>query len=207
MEKGEMRKRGKDEIPITYEAFIVWFDLFMFDSIYSCLIRFIHVWFDLFICHTNSSYVIRFIHIWYDLFICDTIFSYLNRDSTGWRRCIGCLVSCTSLSAKEPLILGLFCGKWPIKIRHPVTLRHTVHATRALRETEKRNGDNKRIIFGHNVNHHAQIVRIRKEKCRKNAIGLGKMRRRGQKKEVAVHRWLFYRFVYNTQKQIRESRA
>jgi len=28
--------------------------------------------------------------------------------------------------AKEPLIIGLFCGKWPIKIRHPMTLRHPV---------------------------------------------------------------------------------
>ena len=33
---------------------------------------------------------------------------------------------CRSLSAKEPLILGLFCGKWPLKIRHPMTLRHPV---------------------------------------------------------------------------------
>ena len=26
----------------------------------------------------------------------------------------------SSFFAKEPLIIGLFCGKWPIKIRHPV---------------------------------------------------------------------------------------
>ena len=32
--------------------------------------------------------------------------------------------SCRSCSAKEPLIIGLFCGKWPEKIRHPMTLRH-----------------------------------------------------------------------------------
>jgi len=31
--------------------------------------------------------------------------------------------SCGSLSAKEPLIIGLFCGKRPIKIRHPRCLR------------------------------------------------------------------------------------
>jgi len=31
-----------------------------------------------------------------------------------------------SLSAKEPLIIGLFCGKWPVKIRHTMTLRHSV---------------------------------------------------------------------------------
>jgi len=34
-------------------------------------------------------------------------------------------LSCRSLSAKEPLIIGLFCGKWPIKIRHPITLCHS----------------------------------------------------------------------------------
>ena len=31
-----------------------------------------------------------------------------------------------SFSAKEPPIIGLFCGKWPVKIRHPVGLRHPV---------------------------------------------------------------------------------
>jgi len=35
-------------------------------------------------------------------------------------------LSCRSYSAKELLIMGLFCGKWPIKIRHPLTRRHTV---------------------------------------------------------------------------------
>jgi len=36
-------------------------------------------------------------------------------------------VSRRSFSAKEPLIIRLFCGKWPIKIRHPMHLRHPVH--------------------------------------------------------------------------------
>jgi len=35
-------------------------------------------------------------------------------------------LSCRSLFAKEPLILGLFCGKRPPEIRHPVGLRHPV---------------------------------------------------------------------------------
>jgi len=35
-------------------------------------------------------------------------------------------LSCRSFSAKEPLIIGLFCGKWPIKIRHPMDLGHPV---------------------------------------------------------------------------------
>ena len=33
-------------------------------------------------------------------------------------------LSCRSFSAKEPPIIGLFCGKWPMKTRHPMTLRH-----------------------------------------------------------------------------------
>ena len=34
--------------------------------------------------------------------------------------------SCRSFFAKEPLIIGLFCEKWPKKIRHPTGLRHPV---------------------------------------------------------------------------------
>ena len=33
---------------------------------------------------------------------------------------------CRSLSAKEPLIIGLFWGKWPVKTRHPTRLCHSV---------------------------------------------------------------------------------
>jgi len=35
-------------------------------------------------------------------------------------------LSCKSLSAKEPLIIGLFCGKRLTKIRHPMRLRLSV---------------------------------------------------------------------------------
>jgi len=38
-------------------------------------------------------------------------------------------LSCMSFLAKEPLIIGLFCGKWPTKIRHPMTLRHPVRTS------------------------------------------------------------------------------
>jgi len=34
--------------------------------------------------------------------------------------------SCKSIFAKEPWIIGLFCGKWPIRIRYPMGLRHPV---------------------------------------------------------------------------------
>jgi len=37
---------------------------------------------------------------------------------------------CRSIFAKEPPIIWLFCGKWPLKIRHPMGLRHPVrHST------------------------------------------------------------------------------
>ena len=52
---------------------------------------------------------------------------------TGWQRPIGCLIlevisrkRATNYRAKKPLIIGLFCGKWPVKTRHPVGLRHPV---------------------------------------------------------------------------------
>ena len=38
-----------------------------------------------------------------------------------------CLISCRSFSAKEPPSIGLFCGKLPKKIRHPMGLRHPVY--------------------------------------------------------------------------------
>jgi len=35
---------------------------------------------------------------------------------------------CRSFIAKEPQIIGLFCGKRPVKIRHPMGLRHPVRS-------------------------------------------------------------------------------
>jgi len=35
-------------------------------------------------------------------------------------------LSCRSFLTREPLIIGLFCGKWPIQMRHPMGLRHPV---------------------------------------------------------------------------------
>ena len=43
---------------------------------------------------------------------------------TGWRRPTGCL-NCRSFPAKEPLFIGLFGEKRPIKIRPPVNLATT----------------------------------------------------------------------------------
>jgi len=49
-----------------------------------------------------------------------------TKTSTGWRRPVGYLISCRSFFAKEPLTIGLFCGKWAMKIRHPIGLCHLV---------------------------------------------------------------------------------
>jgi len=38
--------------------------------------------------------------------------------------------SCWPLSAKEPLITGLFCAKWPMKMRDPMLLWYLVLTTR-----------------------------------------------------------------------------
>jgi len=42
-------------------------------------------------------------------------------------------LSCRSLFAKGPLIIGLFCRKRPIKIRHPMGLRHPVWVVDKIR--------------------------------------------------------------------------
>jgi len=42
-------------------------------------------------------------------------------------------VSCRSFFATDSLIIGLFRWKWPIKVRHPMGLHHSVYITRTLR--------------------------------------------------------------------------
>jgi len=66
------------------------------------------------------------------LCICEKIFlcscadaTHTYRSATGWQRPIGCL-KLQVVFAKEPLIIGFFGGKWPVKTRHPMGLRHPV---------------------------------------------------------------------------------
>ena len=82
-----------------------------------------HVWM-IYVTHTRQHLVFEFV-----TFSClknVRRLKFLSHQNTGWRRPKGCLISCRSFFTKEPLIIGLFCGKWPIKIRHPMTLRHPV---------------------------------------------------------------------------------
>ena len=57
--------------------------------------------------------------------MCDTGMCHMCDTGTGWRRLIGCL-KLQVHSAKEPLIIGLFCGKRPMKIKHPMILHNPV---------------------------------------------------------------------------------
>ena len=71
--------------------------------------------------------------IWRNSCMQDILYSYeiwrikwnMTHFDTGWRRLMEAF-SCRLFFAKEPLIIGLFCGKWPIKIRNPMGLRHPV---------------------------------------------------------------------------------
>jgi len=70
-------------------------------------------------CHIYEGVLL---HIW----MCSMTPSYVRHDlCTGWRRFKDPL-SCRSFSTKDPLDLGHFCGKWRIKTRDPMSLRHPV---------------------------------------------------------------------------------
>ena len=65
-------------------------------------------------CSMTHPYVTWRIHKWCDAFTCDTTHLCVWHDAS------------TTSATKEQLIVGLFCEKWPMKIRHPMILRHPV---------------------------------------------------------------------------------
>ena len=80
------------------------------------------------ICHTHTHICLflRYIHthiyvIRTHIYVCQLGADQLQGGDDAWDA-----LSCRSLSAKEPLIMGPFCGKRPIKIRHPRRLCHPV---------------------------------------------------------------------------------
>jgi len=85
-----------------------------------CDKNYLPVWHDSIVRVTRLIYTFAMTHS----YVCHD--SFVRQPSAGWRKPIGCL-SCRSISAKKPLIIGLFCGKWPVNIRHPMTLRQ--HST------------------------------------------------------------------------------
>ena len=60
-------------------------------------------------------------------------------------------LSCRSFFTKEPLIEGLFCGKWLIKIRYSVGLRHPVRS--AGNPTESTPTENTRVTKNNSDTH------------------------------------------------------
>jgi len=77
--------------------------------------------------HFRDSFT-RLIHVAHPL----VRVTYYSCCDPGKHVCVSCalasryMLSCTSLSAKEPLISGLFCGKKSIKIRDSMRLCHPV---------------------------------------------------------------------------------
>jgi len=60
-------------------------------------------------------------------------------------------LSCRCLFAKEPLIIGLFCEKCSIKIRHPTTLRHPVQIALLLITQPTQPNNQTQSIYMHGV--------------------------------------------------------
>ena len=54
-------------------------------------------------------------------------FRYLQRSAIAAAHYPSSALSRRSFFAKEPLIIGLFCEKWPMKIRHHMGLCHPVN--------------------------------------------------------------------------------
>jgi len=73
----------------------------------------------------NLLYTMRVVPTWSLLYT--TILSvWYSEDmlAPGWQRPIGCLQLEFFFLGKEPLMIGLFCGKWPANIRQPMGVRH-----------------------------------------------------------------------------------
>jgi len=80
------------------------------------------VYVRIYMCIYTYIFIYTYAYMYIYIYIYDT---YNRRLLQGGKDSLDAL-SCRSFSAKERLIIGLFCGKWPKKIRHPMTLRHPV---------------------------------------------------------------------------------
>jgi len=79
----------------------------------------------IYVCtHNIHTYSLTYMHL-----CIHTQYSHIfvnTRIHTGWRRPIGCLILWITFR-KLALIIGLFCGKRPRMIRHPMSLCHPVN--------------------------------------------------------------------------------
>ena len=101
------------------------------DQMKSCTFGFYqrHIWLDFsnawiaLLCILSTHVIHRYSIKWYHIYIFHpTIYGYVvqgGQDSYN-------ALKCRSFFAKEPLIIGLFCRKWPVKIRHPMGLGRPV---------------------------------------------------------------------------------
>jgi len=111
-----------------------------------------HPWGRLRIRATNIRYRVAKTHRipYLDMNLCESCLMYERVMSHVWMRHVFCMnescllyegsyrvakshkdpLSCRSFSTKEPLNIGHFCGKWHIKIRDPMSLRHPVSDVR-----------------------------------------------------------------------------
>jgi len=84
-----------------------------------------YLWQDLFICATWLIHMGDMTHsyVWHDSFICVT--GRIHIPIQGGKKTKSAL-SWKSLSAKKPLLIGIFSREWPVKIRHPMHFRRSV---------------------------------------------------------------------------------
>ena len=76
-------------------------------------------------------------HLWIDRGVCTWEMTYEDKASYGSSLPLSFVAlfhtrATNSFPAKEPLITGLFCGKWPMKMRHPMGLRYLYHSWLSL---------------------------------------------------------------------------
>jgi len=82
-------------------------------------------------CVVVCCSVLQCVAVWQGSLTCvtclqiDCVCCILKHDLQGGKDPQDAL-SCGSLSSYQPLIIGLFCGKWPTKIGHPMSLCHPV---------------------------------------------------------------------------------
>jgi len=72
----------------------------MYICIYVYIYKYVWIW----------KYAYMYIHIYIYQYVC----IHIQGGEDQWDA-----LRCRTFSAKEPLIIGLFCGNWPVKIRHP----------------------------------------------------------------------------------------